>query len=142
MVWMTINNWSIELMIENESNIKEDNEMTDKMQDLEQHIMECWQLVDDVKLLYEQVMDKDLHKDQDRLANALLGLYTIYGMKFEEAFNIYEEALKHHYNLTDEVSTNDDLSKLAEQLGAEGVARRRRRHGGGQLVMAAALDEL
>ena len=38
---MTINNWSIELMIENESNIKEDNEMTDKMQDLEHHIMEC-----------------------------------------------------------------------------------------------------
>ena len=135
-------------MIENESNIKEENEMnemnemTNKMQDLEQHIMECWQLVDDVKLLYEQVMDKDLHKDQDRLANALLGLYTIYGMKFEQAFNIYEEALKQHYNLTDEVSTNDDLSKLAEQLGAEGVERRRRRHGGGQLVMAAALDEL
>ena len=129
-------------MIENESNIKEENVITDKMQDLEQHIMECWQLVDDVKLLYEQVMDKDLHEDQDKLSNALLGLYTIYGMKFEQAFNIYEEALKQHYNLTDEVSTNDDLSKLAEQLGAEGVERRRRRHGGGQLVMAAALDEL
>ena len=129
-------------MIENESNIKEDNEMTDKMQDLEHHIMECWQLVDDVKLLYEQVMDKDLHEDQDKLSNALLGLYTIYGMKFGLAFDTYGEALEHYYNLTDEVSTNDDLSKLAEQLGAEGVERRRRRHGGGQLVMAAALDEL
>ena len=114
-------------MIENESNIKEENVITDKMQDLEQHIMECWQLVDDVKLLYEQVMDKDLHKDQDRLANALLGLYTIYGMKFERAFNTYEEALEHHYNLIDEVSTNtfsinadqsDDLSELAEELGS------------------------
>ena len=91
-------------MIENESDIKEENEMnemTNKMQDLEQHIMECWQLVDDVKLLYEQVMDKDLNEDQDKLANALLGLYTIYGMKFERAFNTYEEALKHHYKKVD-----------------------------------------
>ena len=88
-------------MIDIESNIKEDNEMTDKMQDLEQHIMECWQLVDDVKLLYEQVMDKDLNEDQDKLSNALLGLYTIYGMKFERAFNTYEEALKHHYKKVD-----------------------------------------
>jgi hypothetical protein len=112
-------------MIENESNIKEENEKTDKMQDLEQHIMECWQLVDDVKLLYEQVMDKDLHEDQDRLANALLGLYTIYGMKFSLAFDTYEEALEHHYNLTDEASTNtlsinadqsDDQPKLAEEI--------------------------
>ena len=71
--------------------------MTDEMQDLEQHIMECWKLVDDVKLLYEQVMDKALHKDQDRLANALLGLHTIYGMKFERAFNIYEKVLEQHY---------------------------------------------
>jgi hypothetical protein len=89
----------------NESNIKEENEMnemTNKMQDLEQHIMECWQLVDDVKLLYEQVMDKDLHEDQDKLSNALLGLYTIYGMKFERAFNTYEEALKQHYKKVDE----------------------------------------
>ena len=74
-----------------------ENEMTDKMQDLEQHIMECWKLVDDVKLLYEQVMNKALHKDQDRLANALLGLHTIYGMKFERAFNIYEKVLEQHY---------------------------------------------
>ena len=75
-------------------------DMTDKMQDLEQHIMECWKLVDDVKLLYEQVMDKDLHKDQDRLANALLGLHTLYEMKFERAFNTYEEILKQHYKET------------------------------------------
>ena len=68
----------------------------DKMYNLEQHIMECWQLVDDVNLLYKEVMDNDLHKDQDKLANALLGLSTIYGMKFDQAFNTYEEALKQY----------------------------------------------
>jgi len=73
-------------------NLKVDNMHT--MYNLEQQIMECWQLVDDVNLLYEQVMDNDLHKDQDKLANALLGLCTIYGMKFEKAFDTYAEALK------------------------------------------------
>ena len=68
--------------------------LINEMYDLEQRIMECWELVDDVNLLYEQVMENDLHKDQDKLANALLGLCTIYGMKFERAFNTYEEALK------------------------------------------------
>ena len=72
----------------------DDDTVYNGMYSLEQHIMECWHLVDDVNLLYEQVMDNDLHKDQDKLANALLGLYTVYGMKFEKAFNAYEEALK------------------------------------------------
>jgi len=77
--------------------------LVDEMYDLEQRILECWQLVDDVNFLYEQVMDKELHKDQDRLANALLGLYTVYGMKFEKAFSTYEEALKQHFKETKDV---------------------------------------
>ena len=64
------------------------------IENLEQHIMECWGMVDDVNLLYKEVMDNDLHKDQDKLANALLGLCTIYEMKFEQAFNTYEKTLK------------------------------------------------
>ena len=74
--------------------------LINEMYDLEQRIMECWELVDDVNLLYEQVMENDLHKDQDKLANALLGLHTIYEMKFERAFNTYEEILKQHYKET------------------------------------------
>jgi len=64
------------------------------IENLEQHIVECWRMVDDVNLLYKEVMDNDLHKDQDKLANALLGLCTIYEMKFKQAFNTYEETLK------------------------------------------------
>ena len=75
--------------------------LVDKMYDLEQQIMECWQLVDDVNMLYEEVMEKDLHEDQDKLANALLGLHTIYGMKFEQAYDAYEEVLKQHYKKVD-----------------------------------------
>ena len=80
--------------------------LINEMYDLEQRIMECWELVDDVNLLYEQVMENDLHKDQDKLANALLGLCTIYGMKFERAFNTYEEALKKINSIRLEESDN------------------------------------
>ena len=80
--------------------------LINEMYDLEQRIMKCWELVDDVNLLYEQVMENDLHKDQDRLANALLGLCTIYGMKFERAFNTYEEALKKINSIRLEESDN------------------------------------
>ena len=69
----------------------------DKMYNLEQHIMECWQMVDDVNLLYEQVMENDLHKDQDILANALLGLSTIYEMKFERVFDSYKKILEEKF---------------------------------------------
>ena len=69
----------------------------DKMYNLEQHIMECWQMVDDVNLLYEQVMENDLHKDQDKLANALLGLSTIYEMKFERVFDSYKKILEEKF---------------------------------------------
>ena len=64
------------------------------IENLEQHIVECRRIVDDVNLLYKEVMDNDLHKDQDKLANALLGLCTIYEMKFEQVFNTYEKTLK------------------------------------------------
>ena len=80
--------------------------LINEMYELEQRIMECWELVDDVNLLYEQVMENDLHKDQDKLANALLGLCTIYGMKFERAFNTYEEALKKINSIRLEESDN------------------------------------
>ena len=73
--------------------IEIDDDAADNLE-LEQHIMECWGMVDDVNLLYKEVMDNDLHKDQDKLANALLGLCTIYEMKFKQAFYTYEETLK------------------------------------------------
>jgi hypothetical protein len=70
------------------------NEIINKMYEVEHHIMETWHLVEDVKLLYEQVMENYLYRDQDKLANALLGLCIMYDMKFEKAFNAYEEALQ------------------------------------------------
>jgi hypothetical protein len=56
--------------------------------DLEQHIMKCWNVTEDIDLLYRTTMDKDLSKDD--IANALLGMKTLYEMKFEEMFSDFE----------------------------------------------------
>ncbi len=56
--------------------------------DLEQSILQCWNVCDDIDLLYENVMDKDMSTDE--IANALLGMQQIYKMKFEKCFNIFE----------------------------------------------------
>ena len=65
--------------------------------DLEQNIMKCWNVTDDIDMVYRNVMDRDMSKDD--IANALLGLQTLYNMKFEELFNNFE-TLVHERKIT------------------------------------------
>lgn len=60
-------------------------DMTDRF-DLEQDIMKCWNVTEDIDLLYRNVMDGPEMKTDD-IANALLGIKTLYDMKFNEMFN-------------------------------------------------------
>lgn len=56
--------------------------------DLEQGILACWNMVDDVKILGEGVMDRGMSEDE--LANFLIGLQAIYTLKFEKLFQTFE----------------------------------------------------
>ena len=60
--------------------------------DLEQNIMKCWNVTEDMHLLYENVTEKDL--TQDQIANALLGLHQLYEMKFEKLFSNFETLVR------------------------------------------------
>jgi hypothetical protein len=60
--------------------------------DLEQEIMQCWSIVDDVKLLQTFVSDEPY--TEDFLQNYLLGLQTIYQTKFERLFNTFEQLVR------------------------------------------------
>lgn len=66
--------------------------MTDRF-DLEQQIMNCWSVVDDIKTLHKQFMDNG-PMTEDQVSNYLLGLETIYQVKFEHLFEIFEQLIK------------------------------------------------
>lgn len=63
-----------------------------KILDLEQEIMKAWHVVDDIQLLSENVMKTDMSTDD--IADALIGLESIYNMRFEKVFNVFEEVCK------------------------------------------------
>jgi hypothetical protein len=55
--------------------------------DLEQSIMQCWGVVEDIDLIYRT---ESLYDDEDKMQNALLGLHTMYELKFQRLFNQFE----------------------------------------------------
>jgi hypothetical protein len=66
--------------------------MSDRF-DLEQQILKCWNITEEIQLLNEQVLENDeLTKDQ--ISNYLLGLHTIYEMKFDKLFNQFETIVR------------------------------------------------
>lgn len=65
--------------------------MTDRF-DLEQHIMKCWNVTEDIDLLNYNVLEKDMSRDE--ISNFLLGLKTIYNAKFEDLFDTFSELIE------------------------------------------------
>ena len=57
--------------------------------DLEQHIMKCWSVVEDVNLIYE----KSSSLSEDERQNALLGIISIYNLKFQELWDCFENCI-------------------------------------------------
>lgn len=62
---------------------------------LEEGIMDCWKIVDDINLLHDSLLDKDL--TQDQISNILLGLSSLYELKFNKLFDKYKKDLKEKY---------------------------------------------
>lgn len=64
--------------------------------DLEQEIMNCWQIVDDLKTLTKRYMDGATPMTEDEVANVLIGLEHLYQMKFEQLFETFELCIKNN----------------------------------------------
>ena len=65
------------------------NDATSKSFDLEQKILSCWNIIDDLNVIYEAVMEQD-GMSKDDIANMLLGLKTLYDLRFSQTFNQFE----------------------------------------------------
>lgn len=60
--------------------------------DLEEQIMECWNVVKDIETLYSIEDIRDL--DYDERMNILIGLSSLYQIKFERLFNTFEQLIQ------------------------------------------------
>ena len=56
--------------------------------DFEQQIMKVWSITDDLDLLLEGVLEKDMSKDD--ISNVLLGLKELHNMRTEKLFDMFE----------------------------------------------------
>lgn len=64
-------------------------EKTDRFH-VEQEIMNCWQIVDELGTLLDAI-DKDATEDQ--IANIIIGLKDLYNFKFEKLYEKFSELI-------------------------------------------------
>jgi len=59
--------------------------------DLEQEILDCWNVTKDIDTLLEAVMEKEL--THDKISNILLGIKELYELKFDRTFRTFESVI-------------------------------------------------
>ena len=71
-------------------NKMKENKMKDRFS-FEQEIFQCWHITDDLNVLNESVLEKDISRDE--ISNILLGLEQLYNQKFSRLFSTFEELI-------------------------------------------------
>lgn len=74
----------------------------DKMFDLEQQIMNCWSVVDDIDMLYKHFGDNPKYsgmstKAEDEMMNLMLGLKSLYQLKFDVMWRTFEDVCSQYH---------------------------------------------
>lgn len=74
-----------------------------KIFDLEQSLMSCWQIIDDLELLAAYIYDDEFFqgidpKHADFLHNKLSGLKDVYEMRFNKQWADFESMTKEYHN--------------------------------------------
>lgn len=85
-----------------------------KILDLEQQIMNCWGVVDDIDMLYKHFGDHPKFEGrwsaeaEDEIMNLMIGLKSIYQLKFQNMWECFEDVLQeNHKNKTKEYASHD-----------------------------------
>jgi hypothetical protein len=63
------------------------------IQDLEQEVLRCWEVTQDLKLLAEVVNDGSDHTE------TVKGIAEVYELRFDKAWATYENLVKEYYKL-------------------------------------------
>lgn len=86
--------------------------MRNEMMQMEENIMACWQVEQDLDILLEYVMEGDL--DRDRIANIVLGMKELSNLRFDKLFNNFERAVKEYYGAIKNGKGSDCRSQAFE----------------------------
>jgi hypothetical protein len=65
--------------------------------EFEQQLLDCWNITSDIKLLNEMHQDKPGQMSHADVANYLLGLETIYNVKFDKLFKMFEAGCQNQF---------------------------------------------
>jgi len=69
--------------------------------ELEERIMDCWRVIDDINLIWTENSDGSNPMSKDELCNLLLGIETLYQRRFDRLFGVFEDLVERIY-ITDE----------------------------------------
>ena len=86
--------------------------------DLEQRIMECWMVVDDIRVIYTRHLDGDKPLTEDELANILIGMEKLYDIKFYNLLSTYEKLLKELHE--SKIRDNSQVLRQTESVAVSG----------------------
>jgi len=65
-----------------------------KLYDLEEKIMDCWAVCNDLAVVFRQIGDGERDPTPDEMMNTLMGMQQLYHWKFEQLFFKYEQIQK------------------------------------------------
>jgi hypothetical protein len=85
--------------------------------DFEQQLISCWSIIDEIKLLNQNVLEGKVDGGKltnDEISNYLLGLSTIYDFKFNKLWDLFESVFMKL--VRDEKMAREECAALREQL--------------------------
>ena len=86
--------------------------------DLEQHIMQCWDIIDDLRVVYTHHLDGEKPLTEDELANILIGMEQLYDIKFKRLMSTFEKFLKEIHE--SKVRDNSQVLRQTESVTISG----------------------
>jgi chromosome segregation ATPase len=90
---------------------------------LEEKIMAAWGVVEDINLLYKKLCDTQLGEQKDRVENYLLGIKTVYELKFEDLWKEFENGLENNVYTEDMNKQDIVIHKLRSELSDIKIAK-------------------
>jgi hypothetical protein len=78
--------------------------------DMEQEIMNCWNVCEDLETVCEGVLDREM--TQDQIGNLLLGMKELYQLKFEKLWENFEAMCREQVQVKQTHCTDPDYNNL------------------------------